>query len=139
MDTGPIVALLDRGDDSHEACADLLRSSSERRVIPAPVLGEVAYWCDRLPEPGVFAAFLDDVRRGAFEIVDLGDADLGRVGEILRTHTGSGPDYVDAAVLAVGERLGEHKLATLDRRHFTLMRPRHAPALELLPEPRTRR
>ena len=41
--------------------------------------------------------------------------------------------FVDAAVLTVVERLGEPKLATLDRRHFTLMRPRHVEALELLP------
>jgi hypothetical protein len=37
--------------------------------------------------------------------------------------------YHDAAVLAVVERLGEPKLATLDRRHFGLLRPRHEDAL----------
>ena len=40
--------------------------------------------------------------------------------------------FVDAAVLAVTERLGEPKLATLDR-PFTLMKPRHVDELELLP------
>lgn len=32
---------------------------------------------------------------------------------------------VDAAVIAVCERLGETKVATLDRRHFSVVRPRH--------------
>lgn len=41
--------------------------------------------------------------------------------------------FVDAAVLAVVERLGERRLATLDHRHFGVMRPRHAPVLESLP------
>jgi hypothetical protein len=41
--------------------------------------------------------------------------------------------FVDAAVVAVVERLGEPKLATLDRRHFGAIRPRHVEALELLP------
>jgi hypothetical protein len=45
---------------------------------------------------------------------------------------------VDAAVLAVVERLREPKLATLDRRHFNVMRPRHVEALELLPQQRSR-
>jgi hypothetical protein len=36
-------------------------------------------------------------------------------------------------VLALVERLGEPKLATLDHRHFGTMRPRHVEALELLP------
>jgi hypothetical protein len=41
--------------------------------------------------------------------------------------------FVDAAVLALVERLREPKLATLDRRHFAAMRPRHVQALTLLP------
>ncbi len=36
-------------------------------------------------------------------------------------------------MLTVVERLGETKLATLDRRHFGLLRPRHVEAIELLP------
>jgi len=40
---------------------------------------------------------------------------------------------VDAAVLAIVERLGEPKLATLDRRHFGMLRPRHVESLILLP------
>jgi predicted nucleic acid-binding protein len=41
--------------------------------------------------------------------------------------------FVDAAVLAIVERLGETKLATLDHRHFGALRPRHCDALTLLP------
>jgi predicted nucleic acid-binding protein len=42
--------------------------------------------------------------------------------------------FVDCAVLAVVERLGEAKLATLDHRHFAAVRPAHRKALTLLPE-----
>ena len=41
--------------------------------------------------------------------------------------------FVDAAILAIVERIGEPKLVTMDRRHFGMMRPRHVDALELLP------
>jgi len=41
---------------------------------------------------------------------------------------------VDAAVMAVVERLDEPKLATLDRRHFALIRPRHRETIALLPD-----
>ena len=40
---------------------------------------------------------------------------------------------VDASVLATCERLGQTKLAILDRRHFSLLRPRRCQALTLLP------
>jgi uncharacterized protein len=40
---------------------------------------------------------------------------------------------VDASVLVLVERLRERKLATLDHRHFTIPRPAHVEALNLLP------
>jgi predicted nucleic acid-binding protein len=36
-------------------------------------------------------------------------------------------------VIATAERLGVTEVATLDRRHFSVVRPRHTPALTLLP------
>jgi len=36
-------------------------------------------------------------------------------------------------VLTVAERLNVSEVATLDRRHFTVVRPRHVKALTLLP------
>jgi len=40
---------------------------------------------------------------------------------------------VDASVVAAAERLGVTRVATLDRKHFTVVRPAHAPAFEVLP------
>ncbi|MGZ5431612.1 MAG: hypothetical protein ACXW31_10840 [Thermoanaerobaculia bacterium] len=40
---------------------------------------------------------------------------------------------VDASVVTLAERLDIGVVATLDRRHFTVVRPSHVPAFELLP------
>ena len=40
---------------------------------------------------------------------------------------------VDASVVAVGERLGITEVATVDRRHFSMVRPRHVGGFTLLP------
>jgi predicted nucleic acid-binding protein len=61
------------------------------------------------------------------------DEDYARVGELLQSYADLQLGFVDAAVLAVTERLREPKLATLNHRHFTVVRPRHVKALELLP------
>lgn len=53
--------------------------------------------------------------------------------QLLTTYADLRVGFVDAAVLAVTERLREPKLATLDHRHFSVMRPRHVDALQLLP------
>jgi hypothetical protein len=40
---------------------------------------------------------------------------------------------VDASLIALTERLGEEKVATLDHRHFSVVRPARTEALTLLP------
>ena len=73
------------------------------------------------------------MRRGALVIEDPTTEDYERVRELLQTYADLKVGFVDCAVLAVTERLGEPKLATLDHRHFGVMRPRHVEALQLLP------
>lgn len=125
------MAAFDVADADHTACEKLLDTSREPRIVPAPVLAEVDYFLRGYT--GSFGKVLDQIRRRALIIEDLTTQDYGRIGELLRTYADLHVGFVDCAVLAVTERLGERKLATLDRRHFTVMRPRHCLALELLP------
>jgi predicted nucleic acid-binding protein len=76
---------------------------------------------------------LDNINRGALQVENLQAFDYDRVQEVCETYEDANIGFVDAAVLAVVERLNEPKLATLDRRHFGMMRPRHVPSLALLP------
>jgi hypothetical protein len=39
-------------------------------------------------------------------------------------------------VIALAERRGVERIATLNRRHFAVVRPRHTTAFEILPQPR---
>ena len=41
---------------------------------------------------------------------------------------------VDAAVITIAERLNLSEVATVDRKHFSVVRPRHVSAFRLLPE-----
>ena len=133
IDTGPIVALLDADDEAHERCSELLSSTPEWRVIPSPVLPEVDALCRHYRSREAFSRLLDDVRRGAIQVEDILEEDYERVVELLDTYRDLNVGFVDAAVLAIVERLGEPKLATLDHRHYATMRPRHVEALELVP------
>jgi predicted nucleic acid-binding protein len=98
------------------------------------VLVEVDYWVRTWLHAGALLGLLDDIRDGAYTVVDLVGDDYGRVRQICDRYADSDIGFVDAAVLAIVERLNEPKLATLDRRHFGLLRPRHVDALRLLPE-----
>jgi predicted nucleic acid-binding protein len=102
-------------------------------VIPAPVLVEVDYFLTRGFGPDPMRRVLADVESGAFTVEPLIKADYRRAGELIASYSDLRVGLVDAAVLAIVERLNEPKLATLDHRHFAAMRPRHVSALELLP------
>jgi uncharacterized protein len=134
LDTGPLYASLDRSDADHRACRSLIEAATEALIVPAPVLVEVDYWIHTRLHPGVLVALLDDITVGAYLVEDLLPQDYRRVRELCDRYADADVGFVDAAVLAVAERLNEPKLATLDRRHFGLLRPRHVDALVLLPE-----
>ena len=133
LDTGPLYAALDRSDADHVACRSLIEGVSEPLIIPAPVLVEVDYWIQQRLSPGVLVAFLDDIAAGAYRVLDLVTADYVRVRDLCDQYADADIGFVDAAVLAIVERLNESRLATLDRRHFGLLRPRHRDSIELLP------
>ena len=83
---------------------------------------------------GIFVTFLDDVLDGAFRTEELLPADFHRIRELCSRYADSDIGFADAAVLAIVERLNEPKLATLNRRHFGMLRPCHVDTLRLLPE-----
>lgn len=134
LDTGPLYASLDRSDDDHDRCRSLIEAADEPLLIPAPVLVEVDYLIHRSLHPGVLVALLSDIESGAYDVVALAAPDYRRVRELCDRYADADIGFVDASVLAIVERLEEQKLATLDHRHFGILRPRHVDTLRLLPD-----
>jgi uncharacterized protein len=77
--------------------------------------------------------FLGDVAGGAFAIEPLHPADAIRIAELVARYRDLPLGTVDASVVAAAERLAVDAIATLDRRDFSVVRPGHADAFELLP------
>jgi hypothetical protein len=111
----------------------MIESADEPLIIPLPVLAEVDYLISTRLHPRILSSLLEDIRSGAFQVVCLEEEDFDRIAELCNQYMDSDIGFVDAAVFAVVERLGEPKLATLDRRHFGILRPRHVQALVMLP------
>ncbi len=131
FDTGPLVAAIDRSDRHHARCAAFLESLQGPRFVPTTVLVEVCWLLEERPD--VESAFLDAIASREFEHIAITDDDLRRMAELVRTYADLPLGAVDASVIAVAERLNLTDVATLDRRHFTVVRPKHADALNLLP------
>lgn len=133
LDTGPLYASLDRKDQDHKRCRGLIESAGEEVVIPAPVLPEVDFLVSTRMGASPTVALMRDVESGAYRVKELQAGDYPRVRELMDRYADMDLGFVDASVIALVERLGEPKLATLDRRHFLAVRLRHIDGLEILP------
>lgn len=136
-DTGPLVAAAISNDDHHRECVDLLTSlhlARRKILVPATVAAEVGYLLARDGGPGAETQFLESLADGTFSPVDLRPEDYRRAGELVSAYRDLGLGTTDATVIALCERLELTEVATIDRRHFTIVWPRHVDALVVLPE-----
>lgn len=133
LDTGPLLSVLDAGDRDHVRCVAMAEQVREDLVVPTHVLVGLNYWLRKRGGPRVWSAFVDDVAAGAYRLYHPDEADLLRVAELEEQYASLDLGLVGASVIVACERLGERKVATLNRRDFSAVRPRHCDALTLLP------
>ena len=132
VDTSVLIAAANTREANHHACAELLRAD-EALVVPAPVVTETCIMLDRRLGAPYEARFLATVAAGGFDVEALGTADYQRAADLVATYDELGLGFVDAAVVAIAERLGATRIATLNHRDFRVVRPAHAASLTLLP------
>ena len=133
LDTNVLFAALDRDDKHHSVCRSLIEGTYGSRIVPATVLVELDYFIRTRLHAITHAAFLRDITDGAFFVEALRREDYLRVRQICATYSDADIGLVDASIVAIAERLNEPKIATMDQRHFRMIRPRHVDAFELLP------
>lgn len=133
VDTGPIVAVGDTSSRLHEVCIHALQAARPPRLVPGPVITEVCYRLARDAGTAAEAKFLRSFRTGFFTPVDVTVEDLDRAADLTDQYADLPLGGTDACVVALAERLSIVTVATLDRRHFSVVRPGHVEALALLP------
>lgn len=132
-DTSFVIAVFDLNDQFHERSLAIYRSH-QPIYLPQSTLAEIGYFLTKRYGNLTAALFLARLPQTRYRLVALVDEDIARSAEILEKYADSRVDFVDATIAAIAERLNSTRILTLDRRDFGLIRPRHAPQFELLPE-----
>ena len=128
-DTSALFAFLNRRDQHNKAVVRVFLTEASPIIVPIAVLSELAWMVETNVGHHAMAAFLDDCQNGGFSLV-WQEADLPRIQELMRKYADLPLGFADAAVIALAEG-GSRRVATTDRRHFTVVRPTRP--LELLP------
>jgi predicted nucleic acid-binding protein len=133
VDTGPLVAAASRKDAHNTASIAALAAARPPRFVPGLVIAEVCYLLARDGGGAVEAEFLRSFGTGFLTVVDVTANDLVRSAELVEQYIDLPLGATDACLVALAERLQIIELATLDRRHFNIVRPRHVDTLTLVP------
>jgi predicted nucleic acid-binding protein len=133
LDTSVMVAAADGDEPRHDHCAQILRAHRGELVMAAPAVAETAWMIESRQGPAAEAKFLRLVTTGELEVVDLDADDYRRCIDLIETYADLGLGLVDASVICVAENLAIDRIATLNHRDFTVVRPRHLDAFELIP------
>jgi hypothetical protein len=110
-----------------------LHQAGTELLVPATVAAEVGYLLAREAGPRVESLFLQSLAAGEFSPVDLTSDDYARMTDLVVRYGDLPLGTTDASVVAVAERLKIDDVVTLDRRHFSVVRPTQVDALKLLP------
>lgn len=132
VDTSVLLAAADNADPDHEPCVRALESAKPL-VTTALVIAETAYLIGRQLGARAEARFFQAVAAGELQVEMITPIDAARIAELIETYADLGLGGTDASLIATAERLNTRQIATLDRRHFGVVRPNHTAAFELVP------
>ncbi len=132
-DSSFVYALYNTKDSLHRRAMDFAEASDEITVIPDVILPEVGYLFLRDLGYSGMQQFLASLVQAEIQPAPLERVDLTRAYEISKTYSDNKFDLVDCCIMAMTERLQITKVATFDRRDFSVFRPKHCDYLTLLP------
>jgi predicted nucleic acid-binding protein len=112
LDTGVIVALLDRSERQHRRCVEAVRSLERPLVTCEPVIAECCFLLRNVP--GAQGAVMENVASGAFEIRFRLDRAAAKTKAILERYANVPADLADACLIAMAEELDTGDILSLD-------------------------
>jgi hypothetical protein len=77
--------------------------------------------------------FVEILTNSDWHTENLSGEDLQRASELLSVYADAKLDFADATIVAMAERMDVETILTLDRRDFSIVRPKHIPFFNILP------
>lgn len=132
LDTGPLVALLDKRDEHHNTCLEFFAALKRPMVTCWPVVTEAAWLLRRLPRgPQLLLEWCADI----VEMAELGQEALPWIAAFQDRYRDLSPQLADSALMYLGESRSLDTVFTLDRRDFTVFTFASGRSPNVVPQP----
>jgi len=133
IDTGPLVAYLNRADSLHQTVARQLGKFTGQLLTTSAVVTEAMHFVSvDVRGPGLLADFLADAEVRVFDF--SARAELQNAVSLMKKYANVPMDFADATLLLLAEAQEVSEILTLDRRGFAVFRTRRGKPLRIVGE-----
>ena len=132
LDTGALVALLDRSEKNHQRCLEFFQGFHGQFLSTEPVLTEAADLCGPSVEAQIRC--IEFYIRGGALLVPQSNRSLARTVTLMKKYHDVPMDLTDATLEALGEEAGINEIFTLDLRGFQTYRLDGKKSFRIWPE-----
>ena len=122
VDTSVVVAYMNAADDYHATVADWLDGAEDDLATTPLIIAEVDHLVGARGGPTARQALYRDLVAGAY-LVEWWPGAITAVVKAAEQYLDTGLGLADASLVVLAERLETIEIATLDERHFRVVRP----------------
>ncbi len=121
LDTGPLVAFLDRSEPEHKRVLKVMSGLSAALLTTGAVVTEAFHFVSEIPGgPSRLTEFID---LSALEIRDtFAPETLTSCVRLMEKYADTPMDFSDATLVCLASQIGSGQILTLDRRGFSTFR-----------------
>ena len=133
VDTGALLALFNRREPLHEAVARHTTDRAGGLVVSPFVVAELDYLLATRVGAEAQLAALAELGSGAYELPAMTKDDLVQARAVIARYHDQSIGIADASLVLLAERFQTVEILTLDRRHFSVLRPIGGGRFSLIP------
>lgn len=133
VDTSALLAYFDANEPRHADVARVIDSADGPLVVSPYVIAELDYLVLTRHGTDAEVAVLEELASGAWELAEMTSARIRAATEIVHRYADQPIGLTDAANIVLASAYRTRQIATLDRRHFEVLRFDDHTAVEILP------
>jgi len=132
-DTSGLLALFNRREPRHKDTRRALEGEAEPVVVSPYVIAELDYLIATRFGVDAELEVLTELSGGAYQLAHLDADHLSTAATIVERYRDQGIGLADASLVVLASRHRTRSVLTLDRRHFSVVRPLEGGRFRLLP------
>jgi predicted nucleic acid-binding protein len=132
VDTSALLSFFDASEPDHKAVSQVL-AAADALIISPYVIAELDYLVATRHGVDNELAVLDELAGGAWHLAAFDEAELRRARGVIASYRDQEIGVADASIVVLAERYRTRTIASLDHRHFDVLRSLDGGYFEVLP------